>query len=178
MTGNGLSAGDVLALSKDNDGFLGDGIWGIIMLLIIAGLFSGNGFGWGNRDKGITEEYIANQFTQRDLYNNNTNILETKYALGTEILNNKYTNELGVQNIIASQKDCCCTTRYDAVSSRNTNQVLTTDNTEAYTPKNDYNPAPKKYVDDKLTTITGYDATKTQTLKNINGVLTWQTDGE
>lgn len=48
MTGNGLSAGDVLALSKDNDGFLGDGIWGIIMLLIIAGLFSGNGFGCGN----------------------------------------------------------------------------------------------------------------------------------
>ena len=47
-----------------------------------------------------------------------------------------------------------------------------------YTPTNDYNPATKKYVDDKLTTITGYDATKTQTLKNINGVLTWQTDGE
>lgn len=118
MTGNGLSAGDVLALSKDNDGFLGDGIWGIIMLLIIAGLFSGNGFGWGNRDKGITEEYIANQFTQRDLYNNNTNILETKYALGTEILNNKYTNELGVQNIIASQKDCCCTTNRNIDSVR------------------------------------------------------------
>lgn len=118
MTGNGLSAGDVLALSRDNDGFFGDGIWGIIMLLIIAGLFSGNGFGWGNRDKGITEEYIANQFTQRDLYNNNTNILETKYALGTEILNNKYTNELGVQNIIASQKDCCCTTNRNIDSVR------------------------------------------------------------
>ena len=27
-----------------------------------------------------------------------------------------------------------------------------------------------------LTTITGYDATKTQTLKNINGVITWVTD--
>lgn len=95
MTGNGLSAGDVLALSRDNDGFFGDGIWGIIMLLIIAGLFSGNGFGWGNRDKGITEEYIANQFTQRDLYNNNTNILETKYALGN-------------QTILANQAQCCC----------------------------------------------------------------------
>ena len=29
-----------------------------------------------------------------------------------------------------------------------------------------------------LTTLTGYDATQTQTLKNINGVLTWVTDGE
>ena len=31
----------------------------------------------------------------------------------------------------------------------------------------------KKYVDDKLTTYAGYDATKTQVLKNINGTLTW-----
>lgn len=126
MTGNGLSAGDVLALSRDNDGFFGDGIWGIIMLLIIAGLFSGNGFGWGNRNNGITEEYIANQFTQRDLYNNNTNILDTKYALGTEIMENRYQaqvgdcglskeimqnrydNALGNQTILANQAQCCC----------------------------------------------------------------------
>lgn len=56
--------------------------------------------------------------------------------------------------------------------------ALLSNNTKAYAPTGDYNPATKKYVDDKLTTITGYDATKTQTLKNINGVLTWQTDGE
>ena len=62
--------------------------------------------------------------------------------------------------------------------SRTTNGALTTINTKAFTPTADYHPATKKYVDDKLTTITGYDATKTQTLKNINGVLTWQTDGE
>lgn len=126
MTGNGLSAGDVLALSRDNDGFFGDGIWGIIMLLIIAGLFSGNGFGWGNRNNGLTEEYIANQFTQRDLYNNNTNILDTKYSLGTEIMENRfncsqnacntqkeilqsrYDNALGNQTILANQAQCCC----------------------------------------------------------------------
>ena len=54
--------------------------------------------------------------------------------------------------------------------------ALTTVNSTAYTPTGDYNPATKKYVDDYLTTITGYDATKTQTLKNINGVLTWQDD--
>ena len=62
--------------------------------------------------------------------------------------------------------------------SKNNNGALTTINTKAFTPTADYHPATKKYVDDKLTTITGYDATKTQTLKNINGVLTWQTDGE
>lgn len=56
--------------------------------------------------------------------------------------------------------------------------ALSIKNSDEYTPTGNYNPATKKYVDDKLTTITGYDATKTQTLKNINGVLTWQTDGE
>lgn len=45
-------------------------------------------------------------------------------------------------------------------------------------PTNINHAATKGYVDNKLTSIQGYDATKTQTLKNINGVLTWQTDGE
>lgn len=53
---------------------------------------------------------------------------------------------------------------------------LSLGNTTAYTPTNNYDPATKKYVDDKLTTLTGYDATKTQTLKNVNGTLTWVDD--
>lgn len=112
------------------------GIWGIIMLLIVAGLF-GNGFGGFGGNGAVTEEYIANQFTQRDLYNNNTNILDSKYALGTEILENRfncsqnacstqkevlqnrYDNALAVagldkdillgqQAILANQAQCCC----------------------------------------------------------------------
>lgn len=107
----------------------------IVALLIIAGIF-GDGFGFGGNGA-ITEEYIANQFTQRDLYNNNTNILDTKYALGTEILENRYNCSqnasatqkeimqnrydnalavagldkdilLGQQTILANQAQCCC----------------------------------------------------------------------
>lgn len=51
--------------------------------------------------------------------------------------------------------------------------VLTTTNTASYTPTQNYHPSTKKYVDDKPTTYAGYDATKTQILKNINGTLTW-----
>lgn len=47
-----------------------------------------------------------------------------------------------------SQKKQFYTTRYGTSSSRNTNQVLTTDNASSYTPTGDYNPATKKYVDD------------------------------
>lgn len=42
------------------------------------------------------------------------------------------------------------------------------------TPTSDNNATNKKYVDALPTTYAGYDATKTQVLKNINGVLTWQ----
>lgn len=51
--------------------------------------------------------------------------------------------------------------------------ILSKKNTSTYTPTGDYNPATKKYADDLPTTYTGYDATKTQVLKNINGTLTW-----
>lgn len=54
-----------------------------------------------------------------------------------------------------------------------TSYVLTKENTTAYTPSKYYHPATKKYVDDLPKTYTGYDATKTQVLKNVNGTLTW-----
>ena len=52
--------------------------------------------------------------------------------------------------------------------------LLPTNNTTDYTPTSDYNPATKKYTDKThYENMTGYDATKTQVLKNINGTLTW-----
>ena len=42
------------------------------------------------------------------------------------------------------------------------------------TLKRDY----KRQIDDLPKSYAGYDATKTQTLKNINGVLTWVSDTE
>ena len=46
-------------------------------------------------------------------------------------------------------------------------------NTSSWTPSTNYSPVHKKYVDDKPKSYTGYDATKTQVLKNVNGTLTW-----
>ena len=61
-----------------------------------------------------------------------------------------------------------------------TPRLLTTDvltkNTTSFTPSGDYNLVHKKYVDDLPKTYTGYDATKTQVLKNVNGTLTWQNE--
>ena len=54
-------------------GFGGDGIWA---LLIFAMIFNG-GFGFGNRGYGdnlATQDFVANQFTQRDIADVNTNL--------------------------------------------------------------------------------------------------------
>ena len=53
-------------------------------------------------------------------------------------------------------------------------QVLTLNNTSSYTPTADYNPSTKLYTDKThYENMAGYDATKTQVLKNVQGVLTW-----
>ena len=52
--------------------------------------------------------------------------------------------------------------------------MISIDNTYRYTPTSDYNPSTKLYTDKThYENMTGYDATKTQVLKNVNGTLTW-----
>lgn len=54
------------------------------------------------------------------------------------------------------------------------NGALPTNNSKEYTPTGNYEPATKLYVDrTHYVYIKGYSTSKTQTLKNINGTLTW-----
>ena len=56
--------------------------------------------------------------------------------------------------------------------------MIDINNTYRYTPTGDYNPSTKLYTDKThYENMTGYDATKTQVLKNINGTLTWVNEG-
>ena len=116
----------------------GEGIWGIIMLLIVAGLFSGNGFGWGgNRGNVANDTLLGEEFIKRDIFNTNQNIsatscqtqrdvLENRFncsqnacATQKEILQNRYDTSLGLanvnkdillgnQNLQAQLSNCCC----------------------------------------------------------------------
>lgn len=139
MNGN-VSPADIAAVmgNRDrDDGFFGDGIWGIIMLLIVAGLFTGNGFGWGGNRGVAAETDIDTRFLERDIFSTNQNVsntacqtqrdvLENRYNLGSqiqenrfncsqnacatqkEILESRYTTQLGFQNAQANLADCCC----------------------------------------------------------------------
>lgn len=52
--------------------------------------------------------------------------------------------------------------------------ALLSNNTATYTPTENYNPSTKLYTDKThYENMVGYDSTKTQVLKNVNGTLTW-----
>lgn len=98
---------------------------GLVGLLIIAGIFGG-GFGFGGNAAGIYE----NRFLERDVWNTNTNVLssacstqkevlENKFALDRDILQNRYDNAIQT-NVLQNQASvnalqgqakldsCCC----------------------------------------------------------------------
>ena len=130
---SGLSASDVLALTRENNGgFGGDWSW-LIGLLVVAGIF-GNGFGGfggfgGGSRGGVGENYIlATDFAtiERKLDSISNGICDSTFALNNTVVNGfngvqntlcQGFNGLNVaylqgQNAISSQlADCCCKTQ-------------------------------------------------------------------
>lgn len=98
MSGTGLSASDVLAMTKGNDGFGGVGL--IILLFIFLIGLSGNGFGFGNN----TANGLALADIQASLYNQsqdaNSRQMQSSIAMVNDsILNNKYDNAILIKDL-------------------------------------------------------------------------------
>lgn len=98
MTNSGLTASDVMALTKDNDGFGGVGL--IILLFIFLIGIGGNGFGWGGN--GATALSLAD--IQASLYNqtqdSNSRQVQNQIAMVNDtVLNNKYDNAVLVKDL-------------------------------------------------------------------------------
>ena len=96
MNGSGISAIDVLAITKDNDGFGGVGL--IILLFIFLMAVSGNGWGMGNG----TALGLAD--IQASLYNQtqdaNSRQLQGSVAMVNDtVLNNKYDNAILIKDL-------------------------------------------------------------------------------
>lgn len=94
-----------------NGMFGGDGWW--ILLLLLA--FCGNGFGFGGGYGGgygaITNDNLLNgEFIKRDIFNTNQNVSTTGCQTQRDILESRYTTQLGLQQLQASQQQCCCDT--------------------------------------------------------------------
>lgn len=100
-----LSGTDALAvMNSRNDGYgYGNGMWGMEWIwIIILFAFWGNGNGFGNNANAF-----ENRFLERDIFDTNQNVSTTGCQTQRDVLENRYTNQLGVQSIISSQKDCC-----------------------------------------------------------------------
>lgn len=116
-----MTAADVAAVTRNNDGY-GDGMWGGgCWWIIIFVLFAFMGRGWNNNDGCCNDccgDRIAEEFTQRDIFNTNQNVSNTGMQLmqaecqtQRDVLENRYTTQLGFTQAMAQAKDCCCETQ-------------------------------------------------------------------
>lgn len=133
MTDNGLSAGDILALAKDNEGFLeGNGIIILILFLVLLGA-GGNGLfgGSSSREAALTQTEL-----QSGLYNQTANadrlaLMQQVNQNARDILENRYQSALQNQTTLSQLQSCCCETNRNIDSVRAENYKNTCDITNA-----------------------------------------------
>lgn len=119
MEHSGLSASDVLALTRDNDGMSGGNFWWVIVFLIVASMFGGGlGFGFGGNGAIANDTLLNSEFIKRDIFNTNQNVSNSACQTQRDILESRYTNQLGLQQLQASQQNCCCETQKEILQSR------------------------------------------------------------
>lgn len=98
MQNSGLSASDVLAMTRNNDDMFG-GIGGFILLFIFLMAINGNGFGFGNNAATFGLADI-----QASLYNQtqdaNSRQVQSSIAMVNDtVLNNKYDNAVLIKDL-------------------------------------------------------------------------------
>lgn len=92
-----LSAADVMALTKDNDGFGGVGL--IILLFIFLIGIGGNGFGWGNNGTMFGINDIQNSLYNQTQDANSRQLQGSLAMVNDTVLNNKYDNAILIKDL-------------------------------------------------------------------------------
>lgn len=80
--------------------------WSWIWIILIF-LFCGRGFGYGNGENAV----LSDEFIKRDIFNTNSNVSAQGCATQKEVIESRYTTQLGLQGLQASQDACCCATQ-------------------------------------------------------------------
>ena len=118
MEHGGLSASDVLALTnnREYDG-MGGQFWWVIVFLIVASMFRGNGL-FGNDGVAAGTLLGSDEFIKRDIFNTNQNVSATACQTQRDVLENRYATQLGLQNLQAQNQNCCCETQKEILQNR------------------------------------------------------------
>lgn len=91
--------------SQSNDGMMGGGAWFWIVIILLFG--RGFGFG-GGVETGVQNNFIENEFLKRDIFNVNSNVSAQGCATQKEVIDSRYTTQLGLQNLGQQMSACCC----------------------------------------------------------------------
>ena len=107
-----------MPLYAGNDNMCGSWFWIILILL-----FAGRGFGFsGGVETGVQNNFIENEFLKRDIFNTNANVSNQGCATQKEVIESRYTNQLGLQNLGSQMAQCCCDLKSEGF--KNTCDVL------------------------------------------------------
>lgn len=104
-----------MPLYSSNDGMGMGGCWFWIILIL---LFSGRGFGYGAGEGAV----LSDEFVKRDIFNTNANVSAQGCATQKEVIENRYTTQLGLQNLSQQMAACCCDLKAEGF--KNTCDVL------------------------------------------------------
>ena len=102
----------------NNDGMFGEN--GFIWVLLIL-LLGGRGFGYGGQ--GVQDNFISGEFIKRDIFNTNQNVSNTACQTQRDVIDNKYTTQLGFSNLEQQMSDCCCQVQKETIENRYTTQL-------------------------------------------------------
>lgn len=99
MQNGTLTAGDILALTRDNDGIGFGGIGGFILLFIFLMAISGNGFGFGGNASGLALADIQASLYNQTQDSNARALAQGQCGINENILNASYNNLLASRDI-------------------------------------------------------------------------------
>lgn len=112
-----MSLADIAAINKDNDGFFGgNGFFAIIVLFFIFAMFGGGFGGWGANNAAtqgaITRGELYEGFNTNAILQNQNGLMRDNFGLQRDILENRY-----------DAQKCCCDTQKEIMESRYTTQL-------------------------------------------------------
>jgi hypothetical protein len=127
-----LTPADIMAVTRNNDGYGADG-YGMWFWFIIIIFFAWGNNGFGNNGNNLQTD-IDTRFLERDIFSTNQNvsttgaginerICDTKYDLGIQTLENRYANQLGLANLGTQVQVGNCSTQKEILESRYDNAL-------------------------------------------------------
>lgn len=94
------------------DGFAGNDANWLLWIVVLFALFSGNGFGWGNRDGAVaTQADLQRGFDTNTIVNKldgiTNGLCDGFYALNNSVKDNAYATQSAIAGLSAQNAQCC-----------------------------------------------------------------------